>query len=130
MSAMSRRKGQVAERELTALLSDALGFVVKRKSVNRKDDADCVDIDGWAVECKRCEKTQLNAWWEQAERQAKAINRKPILFFRASRQPWVAMLDLSEISSNFPYGRFQVCIPFEAACQIIRESLKCSTENG
>lgn len=124
MAGMSRRKGQSGERECLSLLSDALGFIVKRKIVNRKDDPDCVEIPGWAVEIKRCERAELKAWWEQAERQAQAIGRKPILFFRASRQPWLVMLDLSELNSNFPRGRFQVCIPFEAACQVIRESLK------
>jgi hypothetical protein len=119
----SRSKGQRGEREVFALLSEALGFVVRRKAVNRRGDPDGVDVPGWAIEVKRVEQSALRAWWRQTEAQADLIGRKPILFFRASRQPWQAMIDLSELNPVFVAGRFQVCLPFDAACQLMREAL-------
>lgn len=123
MSAMSRRKGARGENELMALLSDALGFIVKRKIVNKKDDPDCIEIPGWALECKRVEKAAITQWWEQTERQAEKLKRKPILFYRASRQPWIAMVDLHDVNDSFPRGRFQVAMDFDAACQLIRDEI-------
>lgn len=119
----SRAKGQRGERELFALLSDALGFEVKRKVVNRKDDPDGIDIPGWAVEVKRVEKAALKSWWAQAERQAELIGRQPILFYRASRQPWMVMVDLSELNPDFECGNYQVILSFSAAIQLIRIGL-------
>ena len=53
---MQRRKGQTGERELFALLSSGLGFVVQRTlNQSRQGGADGMDIPGWAVEVKRQE---------------------------------------------------------------------------
>ena len=123
----SRAKGQRGERELFALLSDALGFEVKRKVVNRKDEPDGIDIPGWAVEVKRVEKLGLSLWWAQAERQAELIGQWPILFYRASRQPWTAVVDLSCLNENFEYGQFQVALTLKAAVQLIQTHLRTAT---
>jgi hypothetical protein len=99
MSAVERRKGQAGERELHRLLSEHLGFVVRRNvDQARAGGADGIDIPGWAVECKRCEREQIGAWWAQAVRQAETLGRRPILFYRASRRPWRAVVDLNDIS--------------------------------
>ena len=119
----ARAKGQQGERELFALLTDQLGFVVRRKVVNRKGDPDGVDVPGWAVEVKRFEREHIPAWWRQTEEQAALIARKPILFFRASRRPWQAVVDLSELNPMYAPGRFQICLPLEAACQLMSETL-------
>ena len=98
MSAFQRNKGQRGERELFGMLSDELGFVVQRNiDQTRAGGADCLEIPGWAVECKRCETLNINAWWAQAEEQAG--NQIPILFYRQSRQPWKAVVDLSYLST-------------------------------
>ena len=93
MSASQRRKGMVAERELCHLLSDELGFVVKRNvDQARKGGADCIEIPGYAIECKRQEKLNRNAWWKQALEQADKCGMEPLVFFRQSRQPWRALM--------------------------------------
>lgn len=118
---MSRNKGQRGERELCALLSDELGTVVKRNlSQTRAGGADCVEIKGWKIEIKYQETLNLNAWWKQAVEQAG--NDKPILFYRQSRQPWRAMMYLSDINPDFT-GDYTAVVDFETACFLIRESL-------
>jgi Holliday junction resolvase len=93
MSASSRRKGQVGERELFRLLSDELGFVVRRNvDQARAGGADCIDLPGFAPECKRREKLALPAWWRQAVKQGQEAGTEPIVFFRRSREPWRALI--------------------------------------
>jgi len=93
MSASQRRKGQAGERELFRLLSDELGFVVKRNvDQARNGGADCIELPGFAVEVKRQERLCLPAWWRQATRQGVAMQAEPILWFRRSRESWRAQI--------------------------------------
>ena len=118
----SRAKGARSERELFGMLSDELGFVVQRNiSQTRGGGADCIEIPGWAVECKRCETLNINAWWAQAAEQSG--DKTPILFYRQSRQPWKAILNLSDLVPLELEGNNLAQISFETACYIIRESL-------
>jgi hypothetical protein len=118
----SRAKGASAERELFALLTDNLGMVVRRNlTQTRGGGADTLDIPGWAIEVKRVEKLNISAWWQQAQDQA-GTTRRPILFYRASRQPWRAILRLEDINSDYP-GFETVVLGLSAACMIIRETL-------
>jgi hypothetical protein len=79
-------------------------------------------VPGWAIECKRCERLELAAWWAQAMRQAEATQRKPVLFYRQSRQPWRAVLDAAELAPGvFEPGRELVTLRLEAAAQLMRE---------
>ena len=123
MSAMQRRKGQSGERELFALLSDELGFTVRRNvDQARQGGADGLDIPGWAVEAKRQETLSIPAWWAQAERQAEG--RRPVLFYRVSRKPWRAVLDLHDVAPTVFPVRGNLCeTSLEAACTVIRETL-------
>ncbi len=122
MTAMQRRKGASAERELFALLSDLLGYVVRRNiGQARAGGADGLDVPGWAIECKRCERLELAAWWAQAMRQAEATGRKPVLFYRQSRQPWSAVVDAAELApAVFEPGREIATLRLEAAAQLMR----------
>ena len=118
----SRAKGASAERELFALLSDNLGVVVKRNlSQTRGGGADTLDIPGWAIVVKRVEQLNITAWWQQAQDQAGTTHR-PILFYRASRQTWKAVMRLEDINSNFA-GFETVVLSLGAACMVIRDSL-------
>ena len=130
MSSMQRNKGQRGERELFALLSAELGFVVRRNvDQAREGGADCIQIPGWSVECKRCETLNLNAWWEQAIRQAAISKTAPILFYRKSRQPWRARMSMHEmvwklVGSQVEYAKHHIIdMSMESAVFIIRESL-------
>lgn len=95
----SKRKGAKGEREACALLSELLGFEIKRKlGAARSGGVDSEDIPGWALEIKRVEKAHLNKWWRQAVEQAGDINRKPVLMFRASFEPWKIMVRLYDLA--------------------------------
>ena len=122
MTAMQRRKGASGERELFALLSDLLGYVVRRNMGQaRAGGADGLDVPGWAIECKRCERLELAAWWAQAMRQARATARKPVLFYRQSRQPWLAIVDAAELAPTvFEPGRETATLRLEPAAQLMR----------
>lgn len=120
----SRAKGARAERELFAILSAELGTVCNRNlSQTRGGGADCIDVPGWAIEVKRCEREELGKWWEQTISQANGS--RPILFYRASRKPWAAMLDLADIAhEKFPVGgRETAIVSVTAAIQVMRESM-------
>src|SRR4051812_15641975 len=98
MGKMSREKGKRGEREVFGLLSDLLGFVVKRNINARRGDCDSLEIPGWAPEVKRVE-SWTEAYWAQTVDQAERLGqgRKPVLFYRGSRRPWVAMIDLADV---------------------------------
>ena len=101
MSAMQRRKGASAERELFRLLSDELGTVVRRNvDQARKGGADGLEVDGWAIEVKRHESGFRAEWWAQAVAQATSTDRWPALAYRASRQPWRVRVWLSSCCAD------------------------------
>lgn len=125
MSAAQRNKGSRGERELFALLSEQLGVTVTRNlSQTRGGGADALDVPGWAIECKRQEAVSIASWWTQALRQAKQTGRKPALFYRQSRKPWRAVLDLHHIAPGvFPTPGSLCELALSDACIVIRESL-------
>jgi hypothetical protein len=116
MSASQRRKGQRGELELFALLSDELGFVVRRNvDQARIGGADCIELPGFAPEVKRHERLALPAWWRQAVKQGQAMQAEPIVFFRQSRQPWQAQISKAD-------GSYRVA-GWEEAVMYVREKL-------
>ncbi len=118
-----RSKGARGERELFRLLSGNLGFVVRRNvDQARSGGADGIEIPGWAVECKRQETLRVTEWMAQAETQAEAMGRKPVLFYRQSRHGWSAMMRMRDMHADLPAGAYAV-MDIDAACEIIRESL-------
>jgi len=125
MTKMQRTKGAAGERELFSLLTEHLGVTVTRNlSQTRSGGADALDVPGWAIECKRCEALSLASWWNQAQRQADDLDRKPALFYRQSRRPWRAVLDLHHIAPEVFTAPGSLCeLALSDACTIIRESL-------
>jgi hypothetical protein len=84
----ARNKGANAEREIFGILSEKLGFEVKRNLTQTRLDggADSNDILGFSVEIKRQEKINIRQWWAQTVEQAGS--KQPVLFYRESRKPW------------------------------------------
>ena len=123
MSKNSRNKGSAGERELLSILSAELGIApIKRNlSQTRGGGADCIELNGWAIEIKRVERENLNAWWNQTVNQCRD-GRKPVLFYRASRKPWQALMYLEDVNSDLT-GDYTVALSFLGACMVIRESL-------
>ena len=125
MSASQRNKGAAGERELFKLLGDELGIVVVRNYAARwEGGCDSLTVPGWAIECKRCEALSIASWWNQATRQADQTGRKPVLFYRQSRKPWRAVLDLHHIAPGVFTAPGSLCeLALSDACTVIRESL-------
>ena len=125
MSAMQRNKGSRGERELFALLSDELGIVITRNlQQTRSGGADGLDVPGWAIEVKRQESLSIPSWWVQAARQADDLRRRPVLFYRQSRRPWKAVMDLHHVAPDIFTAPGSLCeLALSDACTVIRESL-------
>lgn len=93
MSAMQRRKGQQAEREVLKLLGDELGQELQRNlQQTRCGGADCLSVRGWAIEIKRQEALNRLAWWRQTCKQAEQVGAEPMLLYRRSREAWTAWI--------------------------------------
>ena len=93
MSKASRSKGQRGEREALKLLGDELGEILQRNiTQTREGGADCLQVRGWAIEIKRCERLSRPAWWRQACKQAEKEGVEPMLLYRRSREPWTAWI--------------------------------------
>ena len=87
MSRASRQKGQRGEREICKILSEKLGGEYKRNLMQTADGGyDVLGLDGWAIEVKFQEKLSIEKWWKQTVEQAN--DKKPVLFFRKSREEW------------------------------------------
>jgi Holliday junction resolvase len=92
---MSRNKGAAAERELAALLSDELGFVVKRKLGQARDSGDDMQVGKFRIEAKRRETLALPAWCRQIEEHCSA-GEVPIVAYRQNGQPWRIVMKLED----------------------------------
>lgn len=129
MSAAQRNKGACGERELFNLLTDHLGFVVRRNlSQTRGGGADGIDVPGFAIEVKRQETLALPAWWAQTVAQA-GCNLIPILFYRQSRQPWRAVIDLHHLDPKTYYlpNSATAVVSFDTATTFMRERIGVRT---
>lgn len=100
----SRNKGAVAERELAAILSDELGFVVKRKLGQARDGGHDIQIGRFVLEVKRQERLAIEAWCKQVEAACTTISKidhngelldpVPVVVFRKNGHPWRAVVPL------------------------------------
>jgi hypothetical protein len=97
----SRTKGAAAEREVFALISDALGIKVERNLVQTRDGGYHTAVGGWAIEVKRQEILHLPDWWRQCCEQAKNAHFKPMLIYRKSRQPWMARVLTKDLVETY-----------------------------
>ena len=84
----SKRKGAVGEREAVHFLNN-LGYDTHRTSqVCGQDSADIEGIDGLHIEVKRQEKTSIEQWMQQSERDAGYTGGIPIVLHRRNRETW------------------------------------------
>ena len=105
---------------MARLLADELGQEVSRSLLNGGHDL--TGIPGWAVEVKRHETLSLGTWWTQAEIQAKRADARPALLYRQSRQPWRAVVRLSDIQPDL-VGNHLATLTLAGFCLLVRESL-------
>jgi Holliday junction resolvase len=90
---MSRNKGARGENELAKLLSDELGFVVKRKLGQARDGADDIEVGPYRIECKRQETLAIMKWCRQVEACTKP-GEIPTVVFRQNGEQWRVVLRL------------------------------------
>jgi hypothetical protein len=98
MGIKSRRKGQRGELEFLALLADELGTETLKRNLEqtREGAADCLSIEGYAIEIKRIkDQPKIGLWWGQASRQAAQAGCAPALAWRQDRGPWHVLVALS-----------------------------------
>jgi hypothetical protein len=94
VSASERRKGADGELEVVKLARQH-GWPASRNLDQARDGgADVVGIAGVSLEVKRCERTDVWAWWGQAN--ASCGTRLPVVAFRRSASPWLAIVELDE----------------------------------
>lgn len=89
----SRNKGATGERELAALLTDALGFVVQRKLGQARDGGDDIQVGQYRIEVKRREALRLDEWCKQVE-DASQPGDVPVVAYRRNGQPWRVVVPL------------------------------------
>jgi|PlaIllAssembly_1097288.scaffolds.fasta_scaffold10963_5 hypothetical protein len=108
MGKMARDKGARGEREVIDLLQIVVNRVyqsaypnalnieqitpqLKRTSSTQADGGGCdiCGIDWLAIEVKRCETLQLDAWWKQCTEQARPC-QMPVLIYRQNGRKWRA----------------------------------------
>lgn len=120
-----RTKGKTGEREVLNLLGDRLGNRYARNlQQSDKGGCDCVELDGLALEVKRAAKPALNAWWAQAEEQAIALGRIPVLAYRLDRQQWQFSIRLSDVVPSIRVSDERVTMGLEGFCQWFEQLIK------
>ena len=100
----ARRKGANAENELAKILSDELGFVVKRKLGQARDGGHDIQIGRFVIEVKRQERLAIEAWCKQVEASCTTVSNidnngelldpVPVVVFRKNGHPWRAVVPL------------------------------------
>lgn len=90
----SRNKGARGERELAEMLTNELGFDVKRKLGQARDGGDDVQVGKFRIEVKRREKLAIEAWCKQVEA-ATQPGEVPVVAFRRNGEPWRAVVPMA-----------------------------------
>lgn len=132
MSAMQRRKGARAERQLAQLLRDELGDGVRRNLDQcRHGGCDLLGVSGFALEVKRAARPRLADWWQQACAQSDPGDI-PALAYRLDRQEWRFVLPLGALHPSFAAGdtRLTVNMGLAEFAAVVRESLSNRPETG
>lgn len=91
----SKQKGKRGELELAKVLRE-YGFDARRGQQFKggEDSPDVVGIEGYHIECKRCEKISIYDWMAQAKRDAG--ENTPIVVFRKNKEEWLVTIRLED----------------------------------
>lgn len=92
---MARNKGARGENEVAAILTDELGFVVKRKLGQARDGADDIEVGPFRIEVKRRETLAMMQWCKQIEA-CTPKEQIPVVIYRQNGQPWRVTLKLED----------------------------------
>jgi hypothetical protein len=90
----ARSKGARGENELAQMLTDELGFIVKRKLGQARDGGDDIQVGKFRIEVKRREALRLDEWCQQVEACCQPTE-VPIVAYRRNGQPWRAVVPMA-----------------------------------
>ena len=101
----SRAKGKSAEREVIGLLQEMIPTLKLERNLDQTRDGgyDIKGLEGWAPEVKRYAQItwgDVDNFQKQTTTQAKDTGRKPVLFMREDRAPWVVVVRLTDIMDD------------------------------
>lgn len=108
MSINSRRKGKEGEIALAKILR-GYGYEARRgvQYHGGADSPDVVGLPGIHIECKRVERLDLTAAYEQAFRDS-GDDEIPAVFHKKSKEPWmvtVSLEDFMRLYGGSDYGK-------------------------
>lgn len=101
----SRAKGKSAEREVIGILQELIPKLKLERNLDQTRDGgyDIKGLEGWAPEVKRYAQItwgDVENFWKQTVTQARDTGRKPVLFMREDRSPWVVVVRLTDVMDN------------------------------
>lgn len=103
MGASQRNKGKTAEVEVYHWLNDIVSTVVgpgkwfqRNQNQTASSGSDLTNPFRLSIEIKRHETLSINSWWAQCTRSASAEFGVPVLLYRQSRQPWRAVVEMTD----------------------------------
>jgi hypothetical protein len=79
MSASQRRKGATYEREIVAILREALAIDVARNLSQVRDSGADILWKDWVFECKRRQRLSFTKWMAQAKAACVGVNRPVVV---------------------------------------------------
>ena len=107
MGSSQRNKGKTAEVEVYHWLNKTVSTVVgtgkwfqRNQNQTASSGSDLSNPFQLSIEIKRHETLSINSWWDQCLRSAKAESGVPVLLYRQSRQPWRAVVNLTDFYDN------------------------------
>ncbi len=130
MGKMQKNKGAQGERELAKILNEHLGTDAKRKLGQARSGGHDIEVSDkallkFAIEVKRHEQLNVNAWWDQAIRQSDKADKIPCLAYRQNFKQWRFVLPLGMFQPGLdgPTARYRVEMDIEAFCTVVRERI-------
>lgn len=97
MGKMQRTKGARAENQLASMLSDDLGFDIKRTLGQARDGGADILLGFMAIQVKHAAKANIKAWWQQTCADAAKCKKAPVLAYKINRQGWRIRMRMREV---------------------------------
>lgn len=132
MPVNSRAKGARNELACIRYIEEFTGIAAERNhSQTSKGGHDLLGIPYYAVEVKAYNKyteSDRKRWWQQAVRQAQAVDLEPAVFYRGNREDWKVMVAEPHALKNNIYTiddfRIVSTICGELWCSLLSERLQ------
>jgi Holliday junction resolvase len=96
VSRSQRVKGAAGERELAGILTDALGFVVKRTLGQARDGGHDIETGRFKWEVKRRKKLAVYEFMDQINVACENTQSTPVVAMRADGKEWLVMMKLED----------------------------------